>query len=147
MGPRWSLVLAIRIGIGDRPPSNKDNAVPSPERPFDGLFRYRMGELKAALRERASPDDRRRFSLAEEEMMRKLALAAAAVVVSRSLAWADDIRAVMEQANKRWLDAFNTALAAFEAFAAEGPKTVDVPRQKKIDEDWQGACGLVVSII
>jgi len=39
------------------------------------------------------------------------------------------------------------ALAAFEAFAAEAPKTVDVPRQKKIDEDWQGAGGLVVSII
>jgi len=33
------------------------------------------------------------------------------------------------------------------AFAAEAPKTVDVPRPKKIDEDWQGACGLVVSII
>jgi ketosteroid isomerase-like protein len=48
------------------------------------------------------------LTIAEEEMMRKLALAAAAVVVSTSLAWADDIRAVMEQANKRWLDAFNT---------------------------------------
>jgi hypothetical protein len=47
--PRWSLALAICTGIGDRPPSKNTIAMPSRERPFDGLIRDRMGErcLKA----------------------------------------------------------------------------------------------------
>jgi hypothetical protein len=55
-----AFVLAIRVGIGDRPSFQKDNGY-TRERPLGGLCPYRMGELglKAALMESAAPDDRR----------------------------------------------------------------------------------------
>ena len=78
--------------------------------------------------------------------MRRVALAVAALFVSASLAYADDIRAAMEKANEQWLNAFNTPNAA--AFPAQYTEdAVLIPQEimgpvkgpQAIKEYWEGA--------
>jgi hypothetical protein len=54
------LVLAIRIGIGDRPSSKKTTAMPSPERPLRRTISASNGRAasQGGASENAAPDDR-----------------------------------------------------------------------------------------
>jgi ketosteroid isomerase-like protein len=78
--------------------------------------------------------------------MRKVALAVAALFVSASLAYAEDVRAVMEKSNELWLSAFNTPnTAAFPDQYTEDavliPQEIMEPVKgpQAIKEYWGGA--------
>jgi ketosteroid isomerase-like protein len=77
--------------------------------------------------------------------MRRVALAVAALFVSASLAYAEDIRAVIEKSNEQWLNAFNTPnTAAFPDQYTEDavliPQEIMEPVKgpQAIKEYWEG---------